>query len=157
MRWICIGLGMMCSLGLSAQEMSVEDAMRHLLKDLEKTQVVAVPTPARMQGAKTPSAHTKAASPAAMPATVRVARGQTLDQLINQLMPGTPVQMDVVRRAFVKANPHAFRKGNPNWLYAGVSLTIPTLDHFRQVVFKSDALDLKKNVADEKAAWVRFP
>jgi Tfp pilus assembly protein FimV len=84
-------------------------------------------------------------------------RGQTLDQIIQRLMPAAPVQKDVIRRAFVNANPTAFRKGNPNWLYAGVTLTVPTLDNFRAVVFKSNALDLKKNVSDEKATWVRFP
>lgn len=159
MRWMYIGCALIWSAGLAAQDMSVEEAMRHLLKDLEKTQIVAIPTPAPVvQGATTARSRTAAtAAPAGVPQTIRVARGQTLDQIIQRLMPGAPVQMDVIRRAFVTANPHAFRKGNPNWLYAGVTLTVPTLDHFRAVVFKSNALDLKKNVSDEKATWVRFP
>ncbi|MGA1207860.1 MAG: type IV pilus assembly protein FimV [Litorivicinaceae bacterium] len=159
MRWIYVGCALMWSVTATAQAMSVEEAMRHLLKDLDNTKVVTVPTPAPVvQGPATPRTRTATApAPAGSPQTVRVARGQTLDQIIQRVMPGSPVQMDVVRRAFVTANPHAFRKGNPNWLYAGVTLTIPTLEHFRAVVFKSNALELKKNVSDEKASWVRFP
>lgn len=158
MRWIYLGCALVWSVTATAQSMSVEEAMRHLLKDLDNTKVVTVPTPAPVvQGAAQSRTRTAVPATNATPQTLRVARGQTLDQIIQRIMPGSPVQMDVIRRAFVTANPHAFRKGNPNWLYAGVTLTIPTLEHFRAVVFKSNALDLRKNVSDEKASWVRFP
>jgi Tfp pilus assembly protein FimV len=89
--------------------------------------------------------------------TYRVKRGETLDQVIRKLAPESNLQKNLLRQAFVKANPHAFRRNNPNWMYAGVLLKVPEIDDLRRLMFKDSAGSLRKNIKDEKAGWVRFP
>ena len=74
--------------------------------------------------------------------------------VIRKVAPNSPLQRDLLRQAFVRANPHAFRRNNPNWMYAGVVLKVPDIDDLRRVIFKDATGSLKKNVSDEKAGWV---
>jgi Tfp pilus assembly protein FimV len=143
-------------------EMTVDQAVTRLLKDLENVEIMQVPVPA--PGQVTPgqgaSGRTSAAAvPEALQTsgTYRVRRGETLDRVIRRLAPNSPLQRNVLRAAFVRANPHAFRRNNPNWMYAGAVLRIPDVEHLRQVIFKETPGDLKKDISDEKADWVRFP
>ncbi len=143
-------------------EMTVDQAVTRLLKDLENVEIMQVPVPA--PGQVTPgqgaSGRTSAgAVPEALQTsgTYRVRRGETLDRVIRRLAPNSPLQRNVLRAAFVRANPHAFRRNNPNWMYAGAVLRIPDVEHLRQVIFKETPGDLKKDISDEKADWVRFP
>jgi len=123
-------------------------------------EVIQVPVP----GVAQTTGKGKKASQQAMPAgaiptsgTYRVRRGETLDMVIRRLAPNSPLQKQVLQQAFVKANPHAFRRNNPNWLYAGAVLQVPDVEHLRQVIFKETPGRLKKDISDEKAGWVRFP
>ena len=137
--------------------MSVDQAVSRLLKDIQtEVEVLKVPVPAKPQSETDASANTSGME-IVTNGTHRVRRGETLDMVIRKVAPNSAIQPRILRQAFVRANPHAFRRGNPNWLYAGAVLQVPDIEHLRQVIFKSSPNRLKKNISDEKAGWVRFP
>jgi hypothetical protein len=158
--WIIVWLGSSVAV---ASDMTVDQAVSRLLKDLDQVelQTIQVPVPS----AEMPTAGASNRQAQSLPANMqvqtkgshRVRRGETLDRVIRRLVPNSPLQRNVLRSAFVKANPHAFRRNNPNWMYAGTVLQIPDVEHLRQVIFKDTPGDLKKDISDEKADWVRFP
>ena len=156
MRWYVSIVTVLFAGSVMAADMSVDQAVSRLLKDIKDVEVMKVPVPgAPQQGMK--------AGKQQLPATVKtggtyqVRRGETLDMVIRKVAPNSPLQRSLLRQAFVKANPHAFRRNNPNWMYAGVILKVPDIDDLRRVIFKDSPGSLKKNVSDEKAGWVRFP
>ena len=156
MRWYVSIVTVLFAGSVMAADMSVDQAVSRLLKDIKDVEVMKVPVPgAPQQGMK--------AGKQQLPATVKtggtyqVRRGETLDMVIRKVAPNSPLQRSLLRQAFVKANPHAFRRNNPNWMYAGAILKVPDIDDLRRVIFKETPGRLKKNVSDEKAGWVRFP
>ena len=156
MRWYVSIVTILFAGSVMAADMSVDQAVSRLLKDIKDVEVMKVPVPgAPQQGMK--------AGKQQLPATVKtggtyqVRRGETLDMVIRKVAPNSPLQRSLLRQAFVKANPHAFRRNNPNWMYAGAILKVPDIDDLRRVIFKETPGRLKKNVSDEKAGWVRFP
>ena len=142
---------------VNAADMSVDQAVSRLLKDIQQeVEVLKVPVPSKAQVKK----EGQAGNPGGQivtNGTHRVRRGETLDMVIRKVVPNSAIQPRILRQAFVRANPHAFRRGNPNWLYAGAVLQVPDVEHLRQVIFKNSPNRLKKNISDEKAGWVRFP
>ncbi len=159
-RCIAIMMALISSV-VDASDMTVDQAVMRLLKDLDQVEVMPVPIPSAVQPANTQSRQQPQSLPSNMQVqtsgTHRVRRGETLDMVIRRLMPNSPLQRNLLRSAFVKANPHAFRRNNPNWMYAGAVLQIPDVEHLRQVIFKDTPGRLKKDISDEKAGWVRFP
>jgi Tfp pilus assembly protein FimV len=156
MRWYVSIVTVLFAGSVMAADMSVDQAVSRLLKDIKDVEVMKVPVPgAPQQGMNVGKQQ--------LPATVKtggtyqVRRGETLDMVIRKVAPNSPLQRSLLRQAFVKANPHAFRRNNPNWMYAGVILKVPDIDDLRRVIFKDSPGSLKKNVSDEKAGWVRFP
>jgi Tfp pilus assembly protein FimV len=142
---------------VNAADMSVDQAVSRLLKDIQtEVEVLKVPVPAVTQSDKGISSD-ESGMQIVTNSTHRVRRGETLDMVIRKVVPNTAIQPRILRQAFVRANPHAFRRGNPNWLYAGAVLQVPDIEHLRQVIFKNSPNRLKKNISDEKAGWVRFP
>jgi hypothetical protein len=163
MRWITGFITALLALNIAqASELTVDQAVKRLLKDLDSVQMevikVPVPGPATVpvKGGKA-AQQTVPAGAIPTSGTYRVRRGETLDMVIRRLAPNSPLQKQVLQQAFVKANPHAFRRNNPNWLYAGAVLQVPDVEHLRQVIFKETPGRLKKDISDEKAGWVRFP
>ena len=163
MRWFAVFITTVLASNIaSASEQTVDQAVKRLLKDIDSVQleVIKVPVPgAAAVTAKGGKAVKQAVPAGAIPTsgTYRVRRGETLDMVIRRLAPNSPLQKQVLQQAFVKANPHAFRRNNPNWLYAGAVLQVPDVEHLRQVIFKETPGRLKKDISDEKAGWVRFP
>jgi len=156
MRWYVSIVTVLFAGSVMAADMSVDQAVSRLLKDIKDVEVMKVPVPgAPQQGMN--------AGKQQLPATVKtggtyqVRRGETLDMVIRKVAPNSPLQRSLLRQAFVKVNPHAFRRNNPNWMYAGAVLKVPDIDDLRRVIFKDSPGSLKKNVSDEKAGWVRFP
>lgn len=157
--WIILWLGSGMSV---ASDMTVDEAVSRLLKDLDQVELKTITVP--VPGATQPQSNASR-QPQNLPANMqvqtngshRVRRGETLDMVIRRLVPSSPLQRNLLRSAFVKANPHAFRRNNPNWMYAGAVLQIPDVEHLRQVIFKETPGDLKKDISDEKADWIRFP
>ena len=142
---------------VNAADMSVDQAVSRLLKDIQQeVEVLKVPVPSKAQVNKEGQVGNSGGQ-IVTNGTHRVRRGETLDMVIRKVVPTSAIQPRILRQAFVRANPHAFRRGNPNWLYAGAVLQVPDIEHLRQVIFKNSPNRLKKNISDEKADWVRFP
>ena len=156
MRWHVTIVTVLFAGSVVAADMSVDQAVSRLLKDIKDVEVMKAPVPGTSQQRVTDG---KQRLPATVKTggTYRVRRGETLDMVIRKVAPNSPLQRDLLRQAFVRANPHAFRRNNPNWMYAGVVLKVPDIDDLRRVIFKDATGSLKKNVSDEKAGWVRFP
>lgn len=152
------GVLLMCvTCSVNAADMSVDQAVSRLLKDIQKeVEVLKVPVPSKAQ-VNTEGQAGNSGGQIVTNGTHRVRRGETLDMVIRKVVPNSAIQPRILRQAFVRANPHAFRRGNPNWLYAGAVLQVPDIEHLRQVIFKNSPNRLKKNISDEKAGWVRFP
>jgi Tfp pilus assembly protein FimV len=104
-------------------------------------------------------------------ATVRtytVQRGDTLDRLIQRNMADSPLKIELLRKAFVEGNPHAFVSGNVSRLRSGVVLQVP--DHnklLRSTILPMlEGADLdsaavtgesRSSSASDRRSWVRFP
>lgn len=142
-----------------ADDMSIDQAVSRLLKDIEgEVEVLRVPVPTVGLQSDSKNVKTKKSKPKmGTDGNYRVRRGETLDMIIQRLAPNSSIKIRILRQAFVRANPHAFRRNNPNWLYAGSVLNVPNIDHMRQVIFKKSSNHLKKNIAGAKANWIRFP
>ena len=58
----------------------------------------------------------------------------------------------------MRANPHAFKRSNPNWMYANKRIKLPDSDDIKEVIFASTPGNKKqqKTVVDKKD-WVRYP
>ena len=82
--------------------------------------------------------------------------GDTVDMILLRVMPKMPVKKAIMRQALVKANPHAFKRSNPNWMYAGKRLRLPGAKDIHNVVFIEQA-DTKTSRRDAKLSWVKYP
>jgi len=83
----------------------------------------------------------------------RVQPGDTLDEIIFSTLGDLPVRHEVVRDAFIQANPRAFRRKNPNYLLAGVELRVPGAEDFRAVVFD----DPQVGQTIDRRRMIRYP
>ena len=91
----------------------------------------------------------------ATPGKYAVKSGDTLDRVIYKTFRGSKIRKAIIRDAYVKANPGAFRRGNPNWLYAGAELHLPNKHDFLNVFFVEDKGTRRKS--PRKGNWVTFP
>ena len=83
----------------------------------------------------------------------RVQPGDTLDEIIFRTLGDLSVRHEVIRDAFIQANPRAFRRKNPNYLLAGVELRIPGPEDFRGVVFD----DPQVGQTVDRRRMIRYP
>lgn len=80
--------------------------------------------------------------------------GDTLDVIIDRTLGRLPVKRSLLRQAFVKANPSAFRRGDPNYIFAGKRLRIPDVEDLGGVIFT----DPNQMAAPrDKSHWIRYP
>jgi len=86
----------------------------------------------------------------------QVRPGDTLSELINMIYPKSSITRDMLERAFISVNPHAFRSSNPNWLLAGARLRIPNSEDVLSLVFR-DADGVRAAARSDHPSWVRFP
>ena len=85
-----------------------------------------------------------------------ISPGDTLDGIINRSVGKTSIRKDMMRRAFVVANPNAFPSGNPNRMLSGVRVRIPTADDVMSLIFSVDPAELE--IAKRaRESWVHFP
>jgi len=95
-----------------------------------------------------------------------VQRGDTLDRLIRQTMGGSPLKIELLRKAFVDGNPQAFVFGNVSRLRAGVVLQVP--DHTKllrstilPMIEGSEATSVtgegRSSSSSDRRSWIRFP
>lgn len=90
----------------------------------------------------------------------RVRPGETLDMIIERsVLASLPVRRSILRQAFVAANPHAFRRSSPHFIFAGVDLRLPGPEHLSGVVFTDERLvqGAQESNARRRADWIRYP
>jgi nucleoid-associated protein YgaU len=87
-----------------------------------------------------------------------VQSGDTLDSIIKGQLSNNPVHKDILRQAIVLANPKAFRRNNPHWLYANRKIKLPEVADIHRAVFKQSAIqDELLNRIESKKSWIRYP
>ncbi|HCD27478.1 MAG TPA: hypothetical protein DER02_08160 [Gammaproteobacteria bacterium] len=92
------------------------------------------------------------------PGKYMVQEGDYLDLIIKRTMADSPINESMLRRAFVSANPHAFKRSNPNWLFAKKELRIPTVADFKRIIFRTGGLEqMRGKNKDPRAGWVQYP
>lgn len=90
--------------------------------------------------------------------TYVVKKGDYLDKIINQTVGDSPLRRDILRSAFVRANPHAFMRSNPNWLLANKKLRVPEAEDIKKVIFTDESRRKKnQNPSDPYAGWIQYP
>ena len=88
-----------------------------------------------------------------------IRHGETLDGIIAKVLPKMPLRKKILRAAIVQANPHAFKRKNPNWMYANKKIKLPDSTDIHNVIFtkSSNKLNAKQLARDERKSWVSFP
>ena len=125
---------------------ATEDALKQLVKDIEALRQ------APASGAK----EKKDQVSGLVAGTYMTKRGDTLNRIILSQLPDLPLRDNIVRMAIVKANPHAFKRKNPNWMYAGKTLRLPSVDDIRRVVFRDVTVE-QKNYTSNPDSWIKYP
>jgi Tfp pilus assembly protein FimV len=82
--------------------------------------------------------------------------GDTVDMILKRMLPNVPVKKAILRQALVKANPHAFKRSNPNWMYANKKLRLPVAKDIHKVIFVEKS-GHKNSKSDERLNWVKYP
>jgi Tfp pilus assembly protein FimV len=82
--------------------------------------------------------------------------GDTLDGIIDLAFPGSAIRKSMLRQAVMERNPHAFRGNNPNWLLAGVAISIPEAHDIHALLFE-DYASIRDRYPADTSGWVRFP
>lgn len=137
--WVAIGIS-----SAQANPNSSELALAQLLKDIEK-----IDTELSTQAEGTE---------ALADGYYLIRRGDTLDRIIHNVVPKTSLRKSILRQAIVRANPHAFKRSNPNWMYANKRIKLPDSDDIKGVIFASTPgnKEQQKTVVDKKD-WIRYP
>ena len=64
-----------------------------------------------------------------------VQAGEYLDLIIEKTMPNSPIKENILRKAFVRLNPHAFGgNGNPNYLFADKKIYLPSINEIKSLI-----------------------
>lgn len=85
--------------------------------------------------------------------------GDTLDDIIKTYLFDIPVKKSILRQAVILANPHAFRRNNPHWMYSDRQLKLPELQDIRRAIFKKSDFDASQQVIndDHQNDWIYYP
>jgi len=86
----------------------------------------------------------------------QVRTGDTLDDIIFRAIGETPIRKNILRDAFVSANPNSFRNGNPNYLLAGLRLRIPDAEDIVALLFDMNSREMR-GADRSRDSWVHFP
>ena len=142
-------------LALASDEDSVEEidvaeldaALARLIRDLE----------AAIEATRVADKNTKKAV-LAEDGTYLVKPGDYLDKIIKQTAGNSRIRPSILRRAFVRANPSAFKRSNPNWMLANKRLKVPDVDDIKEVIFKDiDPNKAKARGIDPYEGWIQYP
>jgi Tfp pilus assembly protein FimV len=126
-------------------EAELDDALSRMIADLEKSLEVA--------------AVEAKEDAVAEDGTYVVKNGDYLDKIINDIVGQSPLRRDILRSAFVRANPHAFMRSNPNWLLADKKLRVPDADDIKKVIFTDESRRNKnrRDGANPYEGWIQYP
>ena len=87
-----------------------------------------------------------------------IKEGDSLSALIEDIGLSTNLKSELLQKAFVVANPRAFKRSNPNWMYAGAKLRMPTVEDLKGILFKGGQPTSDKATRQEDALdWIRYP
>lgn len=104
--------------------------------------------------------------------TYRAKAGESLDHVIRQTMPESPLKIELLRKAFVDLNGKAFTGGNAAKLRANVTLQVPDTQRLTRSVLAAQAeghpashaaeeppyrSGPTSGVTQEGRRWVRYP
>lgn len=64
----------------------------------------------------------------------KVPKGQSLSEVIDDFYAGSGLDKRFLRLAIVAANPKAFAQENPNFMFAGATLHLPSLNQIQSMV-----------------------
>ena len=125
-----------------AQTASTKKALAQLVKDIDLLR---------------PALAAKAEKSQDVYYTIR--RGETLDGIIAKVLPSMSLRKNIIQQAIVLANPHAFKRRNPNWMYADKKIKLPDTKDIHRVIFiQPDKSTAKaKNSRQQRQDWVHFP
>ena len=82
--------------------------------------------------------------------------GDTLDQIIIDHVEDMPIKRDTLKRCIVHANPNVFNRKNPNWMYSGRKLKLPTVEDLNKCIFTDSAIEEMQEKRN-KDDWIRYP
>ena len=135
---LLILLGMPIGL-LQANTLDAERALKHLLADVDKMEA-DFSISAKMSPAK----------------HYTTQYGDTLDEILIKHVGKMPIRKDILKRVVVHANPNAFKRSNPNWMFSGRKLKLPDADDIRNLIFTDEA---KKKMLQgrNRDDWIRYP
>jgi Tfp pilus assembly protein FimV len=68
--------------------------------------------------------------------THQVVEAETLGHIMAQYYSGSGLNMKFVELAILQVNPKAFVRGNPNFLFAGKTLHLPSVNQIKSLVTK---------------------
>ena len=74
----------------------------------------------------------------------KVPKGQSLSEVIDDFYAGSGLDERFLRLAIVAANPKAFAQENPNFMFAGATLHLPSLNQIQAMVL-GVPIDKKKS------------
>ena len=63
-----------------------------------------------------------------------VPKGQSLSEIIDNYYSGSGLDKRFLKLAIVAANPRAFAQQNPNFMFAGATLHLPSLNQIQAMV-----------------------
>ena len=79
-----------------------------------------------------------------------VPKGQSLSEIIDDYYSGSGLDKRFLKLAIVAANPRAFAQQNPNFMFAGATLHLPSLNQIQAMVL---GIPINENLKDyEKQA-----
>ena len=67
-----------------------------------------------------------------------VKKGDVLGSIIRKNYSGAALDRSVLQFGIVRSNRHAFRGGNAHFMLAGKSIKLPSINNFRDMVFKKN-------------------
>lgn len=82
--------------------------------------------------------------------------GDSLKNIAHRAYGKTNIKLSLVMQLIISKNPTAFFRNNANYIYADKTISIPSVDDFRTMLFAGEADSLLENDAD-RTQWIRFP
>lgn len=86
----------------------------------------------------------------------KVAPDETLSHVMQRHYGGSGLNMQFVQMAIVAANKHAFVRNNPNFLYAGKTLRLPSVNQMQAMVLGRAAQTDSPQAGDSRSDQIYF-
>lgn len=86
----------------------------------------------------------------------KVAPDETLSHVMQRHYGGSGLNMQFVQMAIVAANKHAFVRNNPNFLYAGKTLQLPSVNQMQAMVLGRAGQTDSPQAGDSRSDQIYF-